>query len=110
MANGPTAQPPTAHSRPPAHKTAAPAAATLLRPSPPPGAHSQTPEPAHALIPRWLYTGGAWSWRLIVIGVVAYFVLHFILKIQLVVLPFLGAMVFTALLRPVSLWLQRHGF
>jgi predicted PurR-regulated permease PerM len=110
MANGPTAQPPTAHSRPPAHKTATPAAATRLRPSPPPGAHSETPEPAHALIPRWLYTGGAWSWRLIVIGIVAYFVLHFILKIQLVALPFLGAMVFTALLRPVSLWLQRHGF
>jgi predicted PurR-regulated permease PerM len=73
--------------------------------------HGETAaEPAHALIPRWLYTGGAWSWRLIVIGVVAYYLLKFILRIELVVLPFLGAMVFTALLRPLSLRLQQHGF
>jgi predicted PurR-regulated permease PerM len=94
------------------------ASATLLTPGgteiPPSAARAAEsaggPEPAHALIPRWLYTGGAWSWRLIVIGVVGYFLLHFILKLQLVVLPFLGAMVFTALLRPMSRWLQQHGF
>lgn len=73
--------------------------------------HGETAaEPAKTLIPRWLYTGGAWSWRLIAIGIVAYFVLRFILRIQLVVVPFLGAMVFTALLRPMMLRLQRRGF
>ena len=66
-------------------------------------------EPASALIPRWLYTGGAWSWRLIAIGVVAFYLLRFVLKIELVVLPFLMAMVFTALLRPMSQKLQQHG-
>lgn len=67
------------------------------------------PPPAQTLLPRWLVTAGAWSWRLIVLGVVAYYVLQFILKIQLVVLPFLGAMVFTALLRPLALRFQRAG-
>ena len=93
------------------------AAATPLGPQGPndaaPGAAAPPPEsaePAHALIPKWLYTGGAWSWRLIAIGVVAYYVLRFLLKIQLVVVPFLGAMVFTALLRPLSQRLQRNGF
>ena len=99
---------PTDHPQPPARQASTPAGATLL--SPPSGSAGGAPEPAHALIPRWLYTGAAWSWRLLVIGVVAYYLVHFILKIQLVVLPFLGAMVFTALLRPISLKLQRHGF
>lgn len=96
----------------PATPDVAPAAAMLLKPpaAAKPSADRPEPEHARALIPRWLYTGGAWSWRLIVIGVVAYFVLHFILKIELVVVPFLGAMVFTALLRPLSQWLQRRGF
>jgi predicted PurR-regulated permease PerM len=80
----------------------------LLAPPSATGAANE-PELAHALIPRWLYTSAAWSWRLIVIGAVAYYLLRFILKIELVVLPFLAAMVFTALLRPMSLRLQRRG-
>jgi predicted PurR-regulated permease PerM len=67
------------------------------------------PPPAQTLLPRWLVTGGAWSWRLIALGIVAYYVLQFILRIQLVVLPFLGAMVFSALLRPLAARLQRAG-
>jgi predicted PurR-regulated permease PerM len=108
---------PPAHPEPPARDVPVAPAATLLSPGTAHRAlHPRRPtngdaaEPAHTLIPRWLYTGGAWSWRLIVIGIVAYYVLHFLLKIELVVLPFLGAMVFTALLRPLSLRLQRHGF
>jgi predicted PurR-regulated permease PerM len=72
--------------------------------SKPPGA-----PPAQTLLPRWLFTGGAWSWRLIVIGVVAFYLLQFILRIQLVVLPFLGALVLSALLRPFAARLQRSG-
>ena len=92
------------------------AAATILGPGPNrvgPGGiapAAETAAPAHALIPRWLYTGGAWSWRLIVIGVVAFYILRFLLKIELVVVPFLGAMVFTALLRPLAQRLQSRGF
>jgi predicted PurR-regulated permease PerM len=67
------------------------------------------PPPAQTLLPRWLVTGGAWSWRLVALGIVAYYVLQFILRVQLVVLPFLGAMVFSALLRPLAARLQRAG-
>lgn len=103
---GPTPQPPPA----PPDRRDAPPAPVLLKPPAARSAGARTePEQAHALIPRWLYTGGAWSWRLLVMGIVAYFVLHFLLKIELVVLPFLGAMVFTALLRPLAQWLQRRG-
>jgi len=100
---------PTDHSQPPARHTPTAAGAALLSPPSAPGPASE-PQPANALIPRWLYTSAAWSWRLIVIGIVGYYLIRFILKIELVVLPFLGAMVFTALLRPTSRRLQRHGF
>lgn len=101
---------------PPEREVPSAAAATILGPIAGKRVRTGAPagetaaEPAHALIPRWLYTGGAWSWRLIVIGIVAYYILHFLLKIELVVVPFLGAMVFTALLRPLSQRLQRRGF
>ncbi|HXR42009.1 MAG TPA: AI-2E family transporter [Acidothermaceae bacterium] len=101
---------------PPEREVPSAAAATILGPNAGKRVRTGAPagetaaEPAHALIPRWLYTGGAWSWRLIVIGIVAYYILHFLLKIELVVVPFLGAMVFTALLRPLSQRLQRRGF
>ncbi|MBX6371905.1 MAG: AI-2E family transporter [Acidothermus sp.] len=60
-------------------------------------------------VPHWLRTAGAWSWRLLVSGIVAYFVLRFLVRVQIVVLPFLGAMVMTALLRPLCLRLERRG-
>jgi len=84
----------------------------LITPSSPSGSASAKPTgapPAQTVLPRWLVTGGAWSWRLIAIGIVGYYVVLFILVIQLAVLPFLGAMVFAALLRPVAARLQRTG-
>jgi predicted PurR-regulated permease PerM len=68
------------------------------------------PPPAQTVLPRWLVTAGAWSWRLIALGIVGYFLLKFILRIEVVVLPILAALVFTALLRPLALFFQRHGF
>jgi len=67
------------------------------------------PPPAQTLLPRWLVTAGAWSWRLIALGIVGYFILNFILRIQVVVLPILAALVFSALLRPLAAFFQRHG-
>jgi predicted PurR-regulated permease PerM len=67
------------------------------------------PPPAQTLLPRWLVTSGAWSWRLIGLGVVGYFLLKFILRIEVVVLPCLAALVFCALLRPLAIRLQRAG-
>jgi predicted PurR-regulated permease PerM len=67
------------------------------------------PPPAQTVLPRWLVTAGAWSWRLIALGIVGYFLLKFILRIEVVVLPILAALVFTALLRPLMMFFQRHG-
>jgi len=67
------------------------------------------PPPAQTVLPRWLVTAGAWSWRLIALGIVGYFVLKFILRIEVVVLPILAALVFTALLRPLMMFFERHG-
>jgi predicted PurR-regulated permease PerM len=67
------------------------------------------PPPAQTLLPRWLVTAGAWSWRLIALGIVGYFLLMFLLRIEVVVLPILAALVFTALLRPLMMFFQRHG-
>jgi predicted PurR-regulated permease PerM len=72
-------------------------------------ARASGPPVAQTLLPRWLVTAGAWSWRLIALGIVGYYLLHFVLVIELIVLPFLGAMVLTALLRPLALRLQRAG-
>jgi predicted PurR-regulated permease PerM len=67
------------------------------------------PPPAQTVLPRWLVTAGAWSWRLIGLGIIGYFVLKFILRIEVVVLPVLAALVLTALLRPLALFFQGHG-
>jgi len=70
---------------------------------------SAGPPPAQTVLPRWLVTGGAWAWRLLALGIVGYFVLKFILRIEVVVLPIMAALVFTALLRPLMMFFQRHG-
>jgi predicted PurR-regulated permease PerM len=67
------------------------------------------PPPAQTVLPRWLVTGGAWSWRLIALGIVGYFLLKFILRVEVVVLPILAALVFCALLRPLMMFFERHG-
>jgi len=109
VATGPPHQ--ESPAREPSTSVPSASSAKILPSAPAKAPHGETAAaPAHALIPRWLYTGGAWAWRLIVIGIVGYFLLRFILRIQLVVVPFLGAMVFTALLRPLSRRLQQHGF
>ena len=64
------------------------------------------PPPAQTVLPRWLVTAGAWSWRLIALGIVGYFLLKFILRIEVVVLPILAALVFTALLRPLMTFFE----
>jgi predicted PurR-regulated permease PerM len=67
------------------------------------------PPPAQTVLPRWLVTAGAWSWRIIALGIVGYFLLKFILRIEVVVLPCLAALVFCALLRPLALFFQHRG-
>lgn len=59
------------------------------------------------LVPNVLATAAAWCWRLIVIGIVLYAVVHVLDMLRLVVLPCAVALLLCALLNPLTAWLRR---
>jgi predicted PurR-regulated permease PerM len=63
--------------------------------------------PAQA--PRWLRLAAGWAWRLLVVGVVIYLAFRLASALRLVVLPFIGALLLTALLQPLTRRLRRAG-
>jgi len=59
-------------------------------------------------VPKGLKIAGAWSWRLIALfGAIAVFIFLFI-QVKIAAIPFLIAILITALVTPLSNWLQRH--
>jgi predicted PurR-regulated permease PerM len=60
-------------------------------------------------VPRLLRATAAWSWRLLLTGLVIYLVFRVAVALRLVTLPFIAAMLLTALLQPLSAWLRRRG-
>ncbi len=80
--------------------------------SAPPGERSdagpvaQSPD---ARVPPALQRAAAWSWRLLLTGLVIYLAFRFAVALRLVVLPFIGAVLLTALLQPMKSWLKRRG-
>ncbi len=61
-----------------------------------------------APVPQGLRTAASWSWRvLVILGVLAAFV-WFVIQFKLVVIPFLIAILLSALLIPFSNFLRRH--
>ncbi|PZF88100.1 AI-2E family transporter [Micromonospora endophytica] len=60
-------------------------------------------------VPRALRIAAAWSWRLIVIGVVGWALLRLLGTIRVVVVPLLVALLLAALLAPAVSWLLRVG-
>jgi predicted PurR-regulated permease PerM len=80
-----------------------------------PAAPPQPPEAefaqvsASAKVPRLLQQAAAWSWRLFIIGLIIYLAFRLAVYLRLVTLPFIGALLFTALLEPLAAWLRRHG-
>ena len=95
-------------SRPPgtAPSPAAPSEATLSDRASgaagAPGAHG-------AEVPRWLQTGAAWSWRLLLLAIAAYIVARVAAVLYLVVVPCAAAILLTALLQPLTGRLRRAG-
>ena len=70
-----------------------------------------TPATRDEGVPFGLRVVAGWSWRLLVIGALLYFVVLKILgHFPLVVIPFLTAMLFSALLHPLTGFLRRHRF
>jgi predicted PurR-regulated permease PerM len=94
---------PEAAPRPEAAAGARPAAG----PDQPGGDRSQVSPDLQ--VPRLLRQAAAWSWRLLLTGLIIYLTFRLAEYLRLVVLPFIGAMFFTALLQPLAAWLRRRG-
>jgi predicted PurR-regulated permease PerM len=60
-----------------------------------------------AEVPHSLRIAAAWGWRLIVVGLVGWALLHFIEIISVVVVPLAIALLLSAVLAPAVRWLQR---
>jgi predicted PurR-regulated permease PerM len=67
------------------------------------------PDAPGALVPRWLQTAGAWSWRLLFVAVVLYLLYLVAGRLTVVVVPCLAALLLTALLQPLTARLHRAG-
>jgi predicted PurR-regulated permease PerM len=61
-------------------------------------------------VPRWLRTGAAFSWRLILVGATLYLLARIAAYLSIVVIPCTAALLLTALLQPLEARLKRHGF
>jgi predicted PurR-regulated permease PerM len=60
-------------------------------------------------VPAWLQTAAAWSWRLLLVGLLLYAAGRVASALRFVVLPCVAALLLTALLQPLASWLRRHG-
>jgi predicted PurR-regulated permease PerM len=61
------------------------------------------------LVPVFLQRAAAWSWRLIVIGLLVYVAFRVASALRLVVLPSFAALLLTALLQPLTYRMRRAG-
>ncbi|WP_067509002.1 AI-2E family transporter [Actinoplanes sp. TFC3] len=69
--------------------------------------HHSTASRDDVEVPHSLRIAAAWSWRLIVVGVVGWVLLHFIGIISVVVIPLAIALLLSALLAPAVGWLLK---
>jgi predicted PurR-regulated permease PerM len=72
--------------------------------------HSSTSSRDDADVPHALRIAAAWSWRLIVIGVVGWALLGIVGTIRIVIIPLAIALLLSALLAPAVGWLLRARF
>ena len=68
-----------------------------------------SPEPTRERVPQGLVSVGGWAWRILVIGLVIYGIAKLAARLELAVIPFLIAILLTALLHPVKSRLRRAG-
>jgi predicted PurR-regulated permease PerM len=69
--------------------------------------HRSTMSRDDAEVPHSLRIAAAWSWRLIVVGVVGWALLHFVGIVSIVVVPLAIALLLSALLAPAVGWLLK---
>lgn len=78
---------------------------TQAQPQPAPGGRAQGEPP----VPGWLQRAAAWSWRLLLVGILIYVLFRLASALSLVVLPCVAALLLTALLQPLTAALRRAG-
>src|SRR3954451_12077868 len=66
-----------------------------------------TPVPDRERVAQGLLTVGGWAWRILVIAILVYGFAKLVARLELVVIPFLIAILLTALLHPVKARLRR---
>nr|WP_231956809.1 MULTISPECIES: AI-2E family transporter [unclassified Actinoplanes] len=76
-------------------------------PAEPAVVHGSTTSLDDVDVPHSLRIAAAWSWRLIVVGLVGYAGLRFISQVDVVVIPLAIALLLTALLGPAVGWLRK---
>ncbi|MEO3780345.1 AI-2E family transporter [Micromonospora sp. B11E3] len=86
---------------------AAPPSAAVVGAEPPAAVHASTSSRDDADVPHALRIAAAWSWRLIVIGAVAWALLRIVGTIRVVIIPLAIALLLSALLAPAVGWLLR---
>jgi predicted PurR-regulated permease PerM len=62
-----------------------------------------------AMVPRWLQTAAAWSWRLLLLAILLYVAARVAATLYIVVVPCAAALLLTALLQPLAARLRRRG-
>ena len=60
-------------------------------------------------VPRLLQLSAAWAWRLLLVGLIIYLAFRLAVALRLVTLPFIAAMLLTALLQPSTAMLRHRG-
>jgi predicted PurR-regulated permease PerM len=73
----------------------------------PPVDHQSTSSQDDAEVPHSLRISAAWSWRLLVVGLLGWVLLRFIGTISIVVVPLAIAMLLSALLGPAVGWMRQ---
>ncbi len=99
----PVAENGTAHSE--AAPNGTPEASAALAGTP----AATPPELQAGIVPRWLQTSAAWSWRLLLLAAALYVAARVAALLYIVVVPCAAAILLTALLQPLTARLRRRG-
>ncbi|MCW3839260.1 AI-2E family transporter [Micromonospora yasonensis] len=94
----------------PSPRPEAPATATVAGAQPPAAGYATTSSRDDTEVPHALRIAAAWSWRLIVVGLVAWALLRIIGTIRVVIIPLAIALLLSALLAPAVGWLLKARF
>lgn len=68
-----------------------------------------SPTAPESQVSRLLRQAAAWSWCILLTGLVIYLAFRLAVALRLVTLPFIAAMLLTALMQPLTGWMRKRG-